>query len=231
MTVDNSEVFDSCAASAYDKDCTFCVEFKHGARHPGSPAGTVLGADREDRLIWQDDELVVVPSIGPMTKGHSMVLTREHYLSFAQLPLPLLERAEKVAKTLCQQLSSLGSPIMFEHGAMSESATGGACTDHAHLHCLPLEDIDIKEQLDERLTPRRIDSLLDLVEQRERGQPYIYYRNQQGESWVYDVTTDLPCQFVRRAISSSLNADSEWDWLVHPRPQLVRATLDAVRWN
>jgi len=215
----------------YDEHCTFCIELHHGARHPGSAAAHILAPEVESRIIWQDDDLVVLPSIGPIATGHTMILTREHYLSFAHVPPALLAHAEKIAEDLCQRVVGIDTPILFEHGPMGESSTGGACTDHAHLHCLPMGEADIKPTIDKRLQGRRIDSLTELVDQYERDQAYIYYRSQAGESWVYDVTVDLPCQFLRRVCADALGIETEWDWLVCPRTDVLTDTLATVKWG
>lgn len=181
-------------------------------------------------MIWQDADLVVLPSIGPVTVGHTMVLTRAHYLSFAHVPEALAHRAERVAGHLSERIGRYGAVILFEHGPMSENALGGACTDHAHLHCLPIGDVDIRPRIEERLAGRRIESLTELAQQAERGQPYVFYRSQHGESWVYDVTVDLPCQFLRRVAADAVGSGTDWDWLVCPRPELVHRTLAEIRW-
>ncbi|EME57653.1 HIT family protein [Amycolatopsis decaplanina] len=231
MTVEETVAATGCATAGYDANCSFCAEFERGAADSRSAARSLVTPSRPERVIWSDDDLVVVPTLGPVAKGHVMVLTREHYLSYAHVPRGLAERAEALAETVCRRISGLGTPIMFEHGPMSEGATGGACTDHAHLHCVPMGEVDLKAGIDERLTGRRISSLVELADQRRRRQPYIYYRSGSGVSWLYDVDVDLPCQFLRRLANAALGDHEEWDWLTFPKLDLVYATLDEISWS
>ncbi|MEW1735601.1 HIT domain-containing protein [Nocardia beijingensis] len=214
----------------YDVHCTFCSEIQFGPEHPQSAYGGFANEAHASRIIWEDDDLLVLPTIGPIAAGHTMILTREHYLSFAHVPEELAHRVEKVTADLSERIGRFGSVILFEHGPMSEGALGGACTDHAHLHCLPIGDADIKARIDERLTGRRITSLADLSEQLQRNQAYVFYRSQRGESWVYDVTVDLPCQFLRRITAEAVGNAEQWDWMVCPRPEVVHQTLSEVSW-
>ncbi|WP_405135548.1 HIT family protein [Nocardia sp. NBC_01388] len=214
----------------YDDDCAFCTAFRFGPTHPNSVYLDDATARHANWTIFEDPNVVVLPTIGPVAPGHTMVLAREHYLSFAHVSPDLARYAESVAITLSGKLSAeFGDVIWFEHGPMSEKATGGSCTSHAHLHCVPVGDVDISGQINERLTGRRIESFADLAQQAEREQPYLYYRTQGGEHWVYDVTVDLPCQFLRRVTATALG-NGDWDWLACPHPDVVHQTITAVHW-
>lgn len=215
----------------HSEDCTFCTEFVFGPGHPDSAYHDYATEQYADRIIFEDSQLMVLPTIGPITAGHTMVLTREHYLSFAHVPRDLAQHAESVAIALSSKLATRFGPVIwFEHGPMSESATGGACTSHAHLHCVPVGDVDISVSIEKHLVGRRIDSIAALSQQAGRDQAYIYYRSQHGEHWAYDVTDPLPCQFLRRITASALGNDADWDWMVCPQPDVVHETLAAVHW-
>lgn len=177
----------------YDDDCAFCTAFRFGPTHPNSVYLDDATARHANWTIFEDPNVVVLPTIGPVAPGHTMVLAREHYLSFAHVSPDLARYAESVAITLSGKLSAeFGDVIWFEHGPMSEKATGGSCTSHAHLHCVPVGDVDISGQINERLTGRRIESFADLAQQAEREQPYLYYRTQ-GVSTGY-TTSPSTCR-------------------------------------
>lgn len=213
-------------------DCAFCDAFRCGTTHPNRNYLDEATGEPAEWILFQDPRVVVLPTLGPVTAGHTMVLTREHFLSFAHVPAELALYAEDVARELSDKLAAQfgGGVIWFEHGPMSESATGGACTSHAHLHCVPVGEIDISAQIDQRLSARPIDSFTALADQVVRDQAYLYYRSQRGEQRVYDVTTPLPCQFLRRITAAALGNDDAWDWMGCPRPELVLQTVNAVRW-
>jgi diadenosine tetraphosphate (Ap4A) HIT family hydrolase len=164
-----------------------------------------------------------------------MVFSREHYISFAHMPLDLFGELEQISKELIAELSeSVATPIVFEHGPMSDEASGGACTDHAHLHFVPVGRVDLKPVIDERLRvhlgpdceARPLAGLEQLRTEAEREVPYIMYQDQDDTRWIYDVEDELPCQFLRRTVGEALGVGGEWDWVGCPRKEVFNETME-----
>jgi diadenosine tetraphosphate (Ap4A) HIT family hydrolase len=84
--------------------------------------------------IWEDDKHIAFLSIFPNTEGFSVVITKEHYSSYA-FDLPddvlagLVKAAKKVGKLLDQKLDDVGrTGMIFE----------GFGVDHIHAKLFPM---------------------------------------------------------------------------------------------
>jgi diadenosine tetraphosphate (Ap4A) HIT family hydrolase len=222
----------------HHEHCSICAELTGTTGLEGSVYEQLTRRDRS-RVLWETDGLVLLPTIGPLTVGHMLMFPKDHYLSYAHL-------AESEFRIFAEHYTAhkkmltdrFGSVIAFEHGPMSQSAMGGACTDHAHVHFVPSVDGDLQEVIEQRLARffqgmdypggREISDLTEIREQADREAPYIFFEDQRNRRWVFDVVGDLPCQFMRRVIAESVGVSDEWDWMGCPRQEVFVETVDAV---
>ena len=90
---------------------------------------------------------------------------------------------ELIQKHLKEELKKVfkqyyGKFVFFEHGALSCSAKGGCCSDHAHLHIVAV-DIDVKDEFSKYgYKLRKIEDYSEIIDQKQRNTPYLYYENQ-----------------------------------------------------
>lgn len=205
--------------------CSLCAELAGETSSGGNKYRALLGDQTATRILRKTESLVVLPTIGPLVVGHVLVVTKEHYLSYAHTPAHVMREAEELLDQLRGEAGRDGKVIVFEHGPMSNSATAGGCTDHAHLHLVPVpERRDLVPGIAKRLAVgRRVSGLTALAAQFDAEVPYIYYDGGENECWCFDASTDLPCQFMRRLVAASVGTD-EWDWHIFPRLDVLEET-------
>jgi diadenosine tetraphosphate (Ap4A) HIT family hydrolase len=91
--------------------------------------------------IWEDEKHIAFLSIFPNTEGFSVVITKEHYPSYAfDLPDDVLQglvfAAKKVAKLLDSKLEDVGrTGMIFE----------GFGVDHIHAKLFPMHGTKLEE--------------------------------------------------------------------------------------
>ncbi len=91
--------------------------------------------------IWEDEKHLAFLSIFPNTEGFSVVITKQHYSSYAfDLPDEILKElvlaAKKVAKQIDSKLSDVGrTGLIFE----------GFGVDHVHAKLFPMHGTNSKE--------------------------------------------------------------------------------------
>ncbi len=101
------------------KDCIFCK---------------IVSGEAPAHKIWEDDKHLAFLTIFPNTKGTTVVITKEHYSSYAfDLPDDILASlvlaTKKVAKLLDKKLEDVGRTAMvFE----------GFGVDHVHSKLFPM---------------------------------------------------------------------------------------------
>ena len=101
------------------EDCIFCK---------------IVNGEMPCHKIWEDEKHLAFLSIFPNTEGFSVVITKEHYPSYAfDLPEPVFKdlviAAKKVGKLLDAKLPDVGrTGMMFE----------GFGVDHIHAKLFPM---------------------------------------------------------------------------------------------
>ena len=86
--------------------------------------------------IYEDDDFKVILDAGPATKGHALILPKEHYADIYELPSDLAGRAFILAKKIAAHnttvLKADGFNIVQNNGE-----TAGQTVFHFHLHLIP----------------------------------------------------------------------------------------------
>ncbi len=90
----------------------------------------------DTNIIYEDDEFTVILDANPATKGHALILPKEHYANIYEMPEDLTGRAfilaKKMAASLTDKLHCDGFNIVQNNG---EDA--GQTVFHFHIHLIP----------------------------------------------------------------------------------------------
>jgi len=172
------------------------------------------------RVLLENEAFAVIPSLGPLTPGHSLLCPKKHIRSFAALDDALWSRLAIVRTALCDALQSLYSERvhLFEHG-MAREGNRTACTvEHAHMHFVPLpEGLDFTTGVSWMELDGSLESLRAMVSDRE----YVLYATPDGTSRVL-IADGIESQFMRRLIAERLHR-TEWDWRAAPHARAADA--------
>lgn len=86
--------------------------------------------------IFEDDEFRVFLDIYPATKGHALIVTKEHYANIFELPPEvagrLFQRATEIAGVLKEVLGLEAMNLLQNNGEIA-----GQTIFHFHLHLIP----------------------------------------------------------------------------------------------
>lgn len=104
--------------------------------------------DPESRLLGQTENLAVIADLSPLTLGHILILSRQHYLNFAQVVEAYPFEITTLLNLLRPQyVQTFGRMTILEHGS-AENMVNGACITHAHLHLLPISRQAVDETIE-----------------------------------------------------------------------------------
>lgn len=100
--------------------------------------------------IYENEKVFAFLDIKPLSKGHTLVLPKEHYKGIQDIPEDLLcevsSASKKIVKKIQEKYSPLGFIICQNNG---ESA--GQTIHHYHLHIKPVyEDTVTPDETDHR---------------------------------------------------------------------------------
>ena len=104
-----------------DENCIFC-KIANG----GIPSAT----------LYEDEDFRVILDLGPATRGHALILPKEHYANVIALPEEVTAKAfilaKKMAAKMMEVLHCDGVNVVQNNG---EAA--GQTVFHFHIHLIP----------------------------------------------------------------------------------------------
>ena len=102
-------------------DCIFCK---------------IANGEIPSKTIYEDDVVRVFLDLGPATKGHALVVPKEHadnlYELSEETAAHVMKVAKKMATTMTEKLGAVGFNLVQNNG---EAA--GQTVMHFHLHLIP----------------------------------------------------------------------------------------------
>ncbi len=220
--------FDSPESSRCERcSCSLCIEF---AGTPVPLHTVMVPHAAKTRVLWESDDWLIIPTIGPLTPGHVMLVPRGHNFSILGCPseiLPegqwLLERCSLKLRHLYQQ-----AIVVFEHGMTADQRkTCGACIEHAHLHIAPGPPSFVSSLTLDCSGWHSAASFSALVSP-VGNWPYIMVGLAQPDTrfWARQCVAPVPSQFLRRVFAEQLDKDGEWDWRKNPNTNAFLKTIN-----
>lgn len=113
-----------------DDNCIFCK---------------IANGDIPSKTIYEDDEFRVILDLAPATKGHALIIPKDHYTNIYELPDVVAGKVMKIAKKIAVQMSEKldcgGFNIVQNNGEIA-----GQTVFHFHMHLIP-RYIDDNQQI------------------------------------------------------------------------------------
>jgi histidine triad (HIT) family protein len=87
-------------------------------------------------IIYEDDLVISFLDIEPITKGHSLVVTKEEYKSILEIPenifIHMCRIVQKISKVLVRTFEAKGINLLNNNGHVA-----GQTLFHYHIHLIP----------------------------------------------------------------------------------------------
>lgn len=94
--------------------------------------------------IYEDEDFRVILDLGPVTKGHALILSKEHYKNLYELPEEtagkVMMLAKKMATRMTDKLQADGFNLL-----QNNNEVAGQTVFHFHLHLIPRYNDDGQE--------------------------------------------------------------------------------------
>jgi ATP adenylyltransferase len=190
------------------RPCILCEEITG----PRPLSGRVFGI--RSKPIVESPNFVVVPDIRPIVAGHSLLITKDHFVSFAALPDCYRDEFNLIRDRAVSKLAGRHrtAPFVFEHGPAAHGFHSGGCVSHAHLHLIPVQApvlTLLEESIDGQIRRGAGEIFSTLSSVRSS---YLYYGSRDGDDYIVDeFKSPVPCQFIRRALAAHLGIH-DWNW-------------------
>lgn len=87
-------------------------------------------------ILYEDEEVLVFMDIGPIIKGHALIIPKKHYDPIVETPDDILAKMHVIAKKIATaQMNAFGADgvnIMQNNGKAA-----GQEVEHIHVHVIP----------------------------------------------------------------------------------------------
>lgn len=104
-----------------DENCIFCK---------------IANGEIPSKTLYEDEEFRVILDLGPATKGHALILPKDHFANLYELPdetaAKVMKLAKKMASSMTEKLSCDGFNLVQNNGEPA-----GQTVFHFHMHLIP----------------------------------------------------------------------------------------------
>ncbi len=107
-------------------DCIFCK---------------IVAGELPAATVYEDDDVIAFMDIGPVIKGHTLVVPKAHSESVADTPDELLAKMIVVVKRIAHA-QSVGLAADGVNVTQANGAVAGQVVPHIHFHVIPRFDDD-----------------------------------------------------------------------------------------
>ena len=108
------------------EDCIFCK---------------IANGEIPSKTLYEDEQFRVILDLGPATKGHALILPKDHFANLYELQdetvAKVMQLAKKMATQMTEKLGCDGFNLVQNNGE-----TAGQTVFHFHLHLIPRYEND-----------------------------------------------------------------------------------------
>lgn len=101
----------------------------------------IIAGEIPSYTLYEDEKYKVILDVGPATKGHALILPKDHYANFYELPeetaAEIIKLAKKMMIRMTDKLKCDGFNIVQNNGKAA-----GQTVEHYHMHLIPRYDND-----------------------------------------------------------------------------------------
>ena len=109
-----------------DNNCIFCK---------------IANGDIPAATLYEDDDFRVILDLGPASKGHALILPKEHYANLYELDEEVAAKAFVLAKKMaCKMTKALGCDGF--NIVQNNGEPAGQTVFHFHMHLIPRYDYE-----------------------------------------------------------------------------------------
>jgi histidine triad (HIT) family protein len=104
-----------------DSNCIFCK---------------IIGGEISSNTIYEDDKFKVILDASPATKGHALILPKEHYANLYEIDEDVAAEAMKLARKLAGHMTDVLKCDGFNL-VQNNNEVAGQTVFHFHMHLIP----------------------------------------------------------------------------------------------
>lgn len=194
-------------------DCCLCSEIRSDPHGQHAEYGHVVTSGRH--ILCTTDQLVCLPSLGPLNANHLLIVPKVHYKSSAAIAdTSTVRDLELVKSAIVAYNRSMFEceTAFFEHGTGTIAEIACACIEHAHIHAIGT-NLDIIAFLREHYAFEPISAIELIGNATLASTGYYFYEHTKSQGVA--CTQMLEPQFFRIMFWRILRQWTPWNWRLY----------------
>ena len=124
----------------------------------------IAAGEIPSRTLYEDEQFRVILDLGPASKGHALILPKDHYANLYELPEELagsvMKLAKRMASVMTEKLKCDGFNLVQNNGEVA-----GQTVFHFHMHLIPCykENGRVIEWETQSMTPEEMDEIKNII--------------------------------------------------------------------
>lgn len=171
-------------------------------------------------ILYESDNFIIVPSIGPLVVGQAMILSKKHSISLASMSSSDITECADIISYVIERIE--GNILFSEHGSFNQQK-GGGCIEHTHIHILPGLGKYYNILSDALPTSELILNYGDINKIGCADFPYILNLNSELQVSLHEAY-NCHSQMMRKAICQEIN-NSNFNWRDDSKIDLIEETV------
>ncbi len=95
----------------------------------------IANKEIESFVVYEDEKVMAFLDIRPLSKGHTLVIPKEHYENVLEMPSDIAKDLTNAVKIVCEKLKKLGAEGF--NIITNVNKVAGQEIMHAHIHVIP----------------------------------------------------------------------------------------------
>ena len=132
-----------------DNNCIFCK---------------IAAGEIPSKTLYEDEQFRVILDLGPATKGHALIIPKNHYANLYEIPDDVagdaMKLAKKMATVMTEKLECDGFNLVQNNGELA-----GQTVFHFHIHLIPRykEDGQVLGWKGKDTTPEELEEIKNII--------------------------------------------------------------------
>ena len=114
----------------YNASCIFCK---------------IVNKELSSTIVYDDQRIIAFGYVIPASKGHTLVIPKDHYVSIDEMPPDILGKTIEAAKKVTEMLRADDHTIVAFNLLNCSGAASGQSVGHFHIHVIPRRNGDSGE--------------------------------------------------------------------------------------
>lgn len=96
----------------------------------------IIKGEIPSQKTYEDDDVLAFLDVNPVEKGHTLIITKEHYSTILDIPEELLKKVSSVTQRLTKAISEVFDVDQFNI-LQNNGVKAGQTVSHYHVHIIP----------------------------------------------------------------------------------------------